>query len=831
MIGEKKLSDSNVLIIVLSRNYSTGLGIIRSLGSAGYTVDLIASVRKKGSSVIASCSRYVRRSCEVMADFTQGDPGTGILDALREYEDSTFDKKVIFPADDYTASVVDANRDMLKKHFIIPDITGTVRWSVSDVMDKSFQSRMAAEAGLAVPMEWMVSLRDGMFIPEDIVYPCFVKPLQSITGQKKEMCVCRDEEQLLTHLKEMKDFYDDRSVLIQEYLDIDREYDLSGVCLDQDVIIPAVIEKIRISGHERGVTMAGKLVPVSVLGDSFEKIVGMLRDLGYRGMFDMEFNLCGDRLIFNEINLRSGGPSFAYYLNGVNLPSILVKELTDGDHSGEVKKITTFGKTFVYEKVAWEDYIYSYMSRSELHKCLNEADFTLLANRDDPMPGRCFSRRIRLSAVKHRIMGLKIRNNQQNKEQTGEDMPEKDCVLVTGRNYGNILTMTRDLGQAGYDVDILRVFTKKPGRTSLLSSMKPEAYSRYVRDFQICVEDGDSMKVIAALEKMNSGKSRRLLMPVDDHLVDITDRNYDRLSRSYIIPNSGGKAGGITRLMSKSLQKEIAAGFDIPMLKSWLIRYEDGKAIIPDDIAYPCFIKPDVSRTGTKSRMARCSSEAELEAAIGMYDLKDGQEILAEEFADIRHEYSLLGISTDSIVEALGLFQVAEGGSRERKGVALTGKMIACSYIGPVIENYLEFISSLDYTGLFDIDLIETCDGKLYFVEVNFRAGASARALTASGVDLPGIFTDHVLGKRRADDSIPDAVADGGRFINEKVLMEEYARSGMTLSGVRKRVKQADIHFIRDERDQRPYRYFRRFYVIAAMMKLPYRLRDRLKRR
>ena len=53
----------------------------------------------------------------------------------------------------------------------------------------------------------------------------------------------------------------------------------------------------------------------------------------------------------------------------------------------------------------------------------------------------------------------------------------------------------------------------------------------------------------------------------------------------------------------------------------------------------------------------------------------------------------------------------------------------------------------------------------------------------------------------------------------------------MTISGVRRRLKQADIHFIRDERDQRPYRYFRRFYVIAAMMKLPYRLRDRLKNR
>ena len=49
-VGEKPL------VIVLSRNYSTGLGIIRSLGAAGYTVDMVASTKKKGSSIIASCS-------------------------------------------------------------------------------------------------------------------------------------------------------------------------------------------------------------------------------------------------------------------------------------------------------------------------------------------------------------------------------------------------------------------------------------------------------------------------------------------------------------------------------------------------------------------------------------------------------------------------------------------------------------------------------------------------------------------------------------------------------------------------------------------------------
>ena len=67
---------------MLSRNYSTGLGVIRSLGAAGYPVELIASTRKKGSSVIASGSKYVRRTTEVLTPNIQGDSGSGLLAAL-----------------------------------------------------------------------------------------------------------------------------------------------------------------------------------------------------------------------------------------------------------------------------------------------------------------------------------------------------------------------------------------------------------------------------------------------------------------------------------------------------------------------------------------------------------------------------------------------------------------------------------------------------------------------------------------------------------------------------------------------------------------------------
>ena len=71
------MKNNKPLVIVLSRNYSTGLGVIRSLGKAGYTVDLIASTKKKGSSRIASCSKYVRQSVEVICPEIQEDTGDG----------------------------------------------------------------------------------------------------------------------------------------------------------------------------------------------------------------------------------------------------------------------------------------------------------------------------------------------------------------------------------------------------------------------------------------------------------------------------------------------------------------------------------------------------------------------------------------------------------------------------------------------------------------------------------------------------------------------------------------------------------------------------------
>lgn len=821
------MNDSKPLVIVLSRNYSTGLGIIRSLGAAGYTVDLVASTKKKGSSVIASSSKYVRNSVEVLSPRIQEDSGHGLIKVLMKYAETCKRTMVLFPADDFTASVIDSNRSILREHFLMPHIAGEADTSLSDFMNKAVQSRMARKAGLDTPEEWIVSLEDKISVPEDVRYPCFVKPLQSVSGHKTEMKVCSDKVELKKHLLVMKDFYSSRSVLVQEYLRIDKEYDLSGVCLGQEVIIPAVLEKTRIARHELGVTMSGRMEAVDILGEAEKKIKEMLRQFCYVGMFDMELHLCGGKFYFNEVNFRSGGPNYAYYLSGVNLPALFVRALTGEGRISEENGIKSLGKTFVYEKVAWEDYIYSHMTKKELRQCIEEADFTLLADEDDPGPGRRFYKRIRLSALKHRIKALGSRQNAEDDRADTDKKFEKTepCVLLAGRNFCNILTMTRALGEAGYGVEILRIFKTRPSPFNILSRMKPDAYSKYVRKFCRCTADHDPAKVVNRLIEMADPVRKQLLMPVDDYSAYVVDENFDVLSKYYIIPNINKEAGGISSLMDKDAQKRLAAEFGLPMLNSSLIRSVNGWFEIPKSVRYPCFVKPNVSMKSTKAKMRKCRDEEELARMLAECAGTGDFEMLAEDFADIKAEYSILGLSTEEVTVAPGLLRVIEGGHRERKGVAITGESVPCSKLQPIITECVRFIESLHYTGLFDVDLIETKEGKVYFVELNFRAGASMHVFTETGVNLPGLLADYLM-KGIPVDKNCCVRQTGKRFVSEKVLMEEYVRSDAGIRKVIHSMREADVYFIKDEKDPRPYRHFRRFYPAAVLMRLPYRIRD-----
>ncbi len=862
------MEDKKPYVVVLSRNYSTGLSVIRSLGAAGYTVDLVASAYKAGGSKIAAKSKYVRRAVEVVSKKVKGaeeEEGNPMLDALLNFANPDGQKAVLFPTDDYTTSVMDQNRSVLEEYYIMPTIVGGGDGCLTHRMDKTVQAEMARKAGLLTPQEWIISLRDDeIAIPEDMVYPCFCKPLESVTGYKKEMAACQTPEELQEHLTKLQGVFSDRSILVQEFLKIDDEIDFSGVCLDQEIIIPAIIKKLNVAKYEKGVTLAGKVVPCDAIAHIRENIENMLRQFHYVGMFDMELNIVGDKIYFNEVNLRSGGPNYAYFMSGVNLPALFVKEALGERHTKEEEQATAIGKTFVYEKVAWEDHIHGYMSKNALEARLETADITLLCNNDDPVPGqffrsamkatalnqkrrkmkqrlkqkvRRFKRRVRrrLSKIKRGIRKLlsplrKLKYAllgypQVKKENKRKPFAEKPRVVVAGRNYCSNLTMARSLGEAGYEVEVLRIFQVKPKWYHLMKKLKPDAHSDYIKGYHVCISRRKSRVIVNRLIRLADKYRKMLLIPADDLVANIADEYYNRLKRYYLMPNINDECGEIGRLMSKEAQKEIAKEAGLPIINSCVIRVaKKGEVVIPETVNYPCFIKPNISKNSSKSRMRKCENEEELRAALTEFSQGKSIEMMVEDYVEIKQEFAILGLSTKKGVLAPGFFCTEEGGHDERRGVAIIGKVLSCDQERKLIDDIVKFIETLNFDGLFDVDLIQTADGKMYFVELNLRFGASGYAITASGINLPGMFADYMFFDKPVDTSLK--IEEPGKlFISEKVMIEEYVKGFMTKAEMDQKMKDVDIHFVQNDTDKAAYKHFKKFYLVAKLMKLAHKIK------
>lgn len=407
---------------------------------------------------------------------------------------------------------------------------------------------------------------------------------------------------------------------------------------------------------------------------------------------------------------------------------------------------------------------------------------------------------------------------------------KKSGIVLVGRNYCNLLTMARALGESGYNIEILRVFKSKPKKINLFSSMKPEAYSKYVKNFQICIVNMTPEKVVESLIQLCDQEYKKLLLPVDDYTACIVDEHLELLKDHYYVPNIANTEGEISKLMNKYVQKERAVKSSLPVLRSTLIKSKNGIFDIPEDIVYPCFVKPNISMKSTKSKMVICEDGNELFRVLNAYAQKEDFEMLVEEYADIKSEYSLLGVSTKSGTIAPGVFKVCEGGHKERKGVAITGEIINSDPFKSIIDKCIVFVESLKYTGIFDIDLIETKDGKLYFIELNFRPGASIQVFTPAGMNMPKMFADFMI-KEIPIDLKCDVKEVGKRFVSEKVLMEEFVRNDVNIRGVWKKMKNADVFFIKDKNDPKPYRHFKKYFIAAVFMRVPYYIRDHMKER
>lgn len=369
----------------------------------------------------------------------------------------------------------------------------------------------------------------------------------------------------------------------------------------------------------------------------------------------------------------------------------------------------------------------------------------------------------------------------------------KPKVVIIGRNYTSRLGMIRAVGMAGYDVTVIRT-------NGLPETKDIDAYSKYVTDY-LYAKEPNRDELMSVLLSLSSEKYKTIIIPVDDYSASTIDENLDLLKADFLFPNINMKQGAINYLMDKKVQKELASQAGLNVTKGWAVGINDCHYSLPSDIIYPVFPKPQISFKGNKRCMVRCNNETELRSILDDTASQRDCPMLLEQFVEIEKEYALLGVSNGEDVIIPAMIQMLKSGSGAHRGVTLLGRVLSTDNYQGVVNQLKEFISSIHYCGLFDIDVYEN-NGHLYFNELNLRFGASGYAITVSGINLPQFFVSALKGQKwdHSDFGIKESI-----FVNEKVAFEDYCNGYISQATYKECISKADYCFVKSDIDINPY--------------------------
>lgn len=822
-------------VAILTTRDVQGLGVARALGEEGFSIEFNKIVRRAEVSQVGNASRFVGDYHEAVTPRDIAGYNEAVVDALMgSEEEERPGRALLMPLDEYSVYTSYKNREYLESRYIMPFEQDRENMHIDVMFDRLELLKLAEKKGLNVPHYIVYRLSEEITEPEGIVYPCILKPVDKVGMIRETVKIARDSDRLLFWLKSMKTKYGYQDIIIQDLIEFDSETELPGIYTARKAVVPASIRKTVMGKANYGRTLVGAVEPADAFEEEIEKLRKMLVNIGYSGFFTAEFFTAGGEVWFNEINFACSSSMYALYKSGANLPKLLADMLSEREADLSLAEVREFGKTFVDEITAWSEYSVNRLSRKDFRALMKGQDLMLIEDAGDPEPYKVYQqktdrllrrrKRRKKESLKSSIrpylgdFARAVQGYPQGRRKNRFD-PESEIprVMVAGRNWCSNLCMAKSLAAAGYEVEVLHVWQKKPGKRNLQRYVKPEKYSDMINAYYLCNSMRNSVRIVERLKSLARPDHKMLLVPVDDLVAFAVDEYYDDLKDFYILPNINGQGGEICRLMSKEVQKDLAIKAGLPVAQGTPLKYESGDLVIPDTVNYPCFIKPNVSRNSFKTTMMRCDSKEELMEELESRKAK-GFDILIEDYLEINRELSYLGLSTSDGVICPGYFEAVVEGSESHRGVALMGRILDAEDAEPLRSEVVKFIESLNFNGLFDVDLIEDKNGKIYFVELNLRYGGSGFAFTKAGLNLPKMYADYMIKGIIPD---PDTRLEntGLTFTNEKVLIDEYIEDIVDKNDIKETMKAADIHFLKDEDDMRPYRHVMRHMSTATRIR------------
>lgn len=372
-------------------------------------------------------------------------------------------------------------------------------------------------------------------------------------------------------------------------------------------------------------------------------------------------------------------------------------------------------------------------------------------------------------------------------------------VVIIGHGYASRLGVIRSVAQIECEVTIIHV-----GFYGNDCPSKPlDGYSKYVNDIlYFNRQEGEKGLVKLLLEKCAVKGQNPIIIPTSDFAALAIDD--EEIKKHFSVPYIHNEINSIGYWMDKANQKELALSVELSTAGYVVAEKSGERFLIPDGIKYPCFTKPISSIGAGKRCQRRCNNLEELRAVLAIADKNDITRVLVEDNINISQEYALLGYSDGEKVVIPGIIKFQKE-CKTHKGIALAGEVLPIDSFEDLIGKFSDFIRQMGFVGIFDIDFLES-NGIFYFDEMNLRTGGSGMAILKAGVNLPAMFVKDMCGD--STDDMTQTVTHAATFVNEKMALDDFAEGCMSFREYRKLLATADIHFIKDETDDAPYKVF-----------------------
>ncbi|MCQ2472489.1 MAG: hypothetical protein MJ147_10695 [Clostridia bacterium] len=359
-------------IIIVTPHFN-GLGIVRSLGEAGISSVCISTspiTLAEGSKYCIGAYRYKN--------------ATDLEHVIRNIVEKFGGRPAIFPTSDIAVEELNVIYNNIKDITYCP---GFVNDDACEQLSKDIMSEKARHAGFVVPETVKIcgTKDENAKQIKDFGLPLILKPVSGTKGSKDDIKVCTTQQELVEALEWLENDgkgYD--TILCQRYVASDDEFmiEYCGCTINGKTTLAAgQLRKIREYPVNRGSTSYAVIEPQITYVDK-TSVDRFFKEVGFNGIFDLEFKVVDGIPYFLEVNYRNGAPSYAFTRAGFNIPAVWFK----GVEGEKIEQPTVKETHLMCEGIDFSHVLNRNISPFKWLRQFFKADVHMIINRLDPKP-------------------------------------------------------------------------------------------------------------------------------------------------------------------------------------------------------------------------------------------------------------------------------------------------------------------------------------------------------------------------------------------------------------------------------------------------------------